>query len=116
MADAAVRIGRVKPAYVCSTPPSKCGGRQSKYSSGIKGTGSAGTPKTHSTPQECFACMRRHLLTQGYTLIENHTFRHSDPNIPNLVLNKPSKGYRLRGGKGDRYLSRGNTGGFVYSA
>ncbi len=110
MADGQVRIGRVKPAYVCATPPSECGGKLGKYSSGIRANAA---PKTHSTPQECHKCMCRYLLNQGYEQRGGREFCKGDG--PVVLLNKPSRGYRLRGGKGDRYMSRGNTGGFMYS-
>lgn len=110
MADQVTRVGRVKPAYVCSVPPKECGGRQTKYSQGVKSP----TPKTHATPQECHKCLCRYLLSQGYTQLGPREFSLNGG--PIQLLNKPGRGYRLRGGKGDRYMSRGNTGGFMHSS
>lgn len=108
MADQAVRIGRVKPCYVCSTPKNICGGKTTKYSNGIKDS-----PKTHSTPQEAQRCHIRYLLSQGYSQLGPREFSLNGG--PILVLNKASKGCRLRGGKADRMMGRMTTGGFIHS-
>ena len=108
MADVATRIGRAKPQYVCSTPKNVCGGRNTKYSNGIKDA-----PKTHSTPQEAQRCYVRYLLSQGYTQLGPREFSLNGG--PILLLNKASKGTRLRGGKADRYMGRMTTGGFMSS-
>lgn len=111
MADAAVRLGRCKPAYCCSSPPAKCGGRSTKYSQGVKSP----TPKTHATPQEAQKCYIRFLLSEGYTQLGPREFHKEGQ--PILLLNKASKGYRLRAGKADRYMSREEcTGGWIMSS
>ncbi len=107
LGQAEARIGRVKVQYLCQSPGSHCGGAKSQYCSGMVKCDS----KTHATPQECFRCYTRYLLSQGYTQLGKREFVKGDG--PILLLDKPSKGTRLRGGKGKRYNSTSLMSGLI---
>lgn len=93
--------------YLCGTPQDKCCGANSQVASALKNS------KTHSTPQESFACYAAYLIGDGYTQVGPREF--SKNNGPILVLNKKSRfGCTLRGGKGSRFMPKQYLSGGVY--
>ena len=112
MAGAAFSSGGAKRKRahkcLCGVPKERCSGAQGQTSNGLKGS------KTHSTPQEAFACYRRYLLKDGYIQVGNREFTKGDG--PIVVLTKKSKfgGKMLRGGKSDRQMpATAATGGLI---
>ena len=93
-------------AYLCGVSAENCIGTDAMV-------GGNEFIKVHSTRDEAFRCMQRHLVTQGYTQIGPREFAPPDDG-PVLLLNKRSKfGGVLRRGKEDR-LMRDNKLGHVY--
>lgn len=92
--------------YVCGVETGKCSGGNSFASHGL-----GNSIKTHSSPQEAFACKRRSLLADGWTQIGAKEF--SPPEGVNdgcvMVLTRPGKfGGELRKGKtGEKGTGKG---------
>lgn len=60
------RPQRRTPAFCCGTPGSHCSGKK------VTDHGSGAT--THSSQDQVASCMRRYLLSQGYTQLTTRTF------------------------------------------
>lgn len=83
--------------FTCGVEPKLCTGGLSMASHGL-----GNAIRTHSSPQEAFACKRRSMIAEGWTPIGAREFRPpagvNDGYI--MVLNKPSHfGGELRKGK-----------------
>jgi len=73
------KLGRAKPAYLCSAPEGFCNGKKTVDEGG----------RTHSSAEECLACSVRALQKQGYKRIGSRQFEHmTDPTKPVLTLDK----------------------------
>ena len=105
---------RIPYAYYCGVPREHCSGSTITLADGIKGG------KTHSQPEQGFACMCRYLVNVlGYKKLNTRDYQ--DPETGEVrVLTKPSRfGGRLRPGKeGTRNMApamRGCKGGMIGS-
>jgi hypothetical protein len=95
--------------FLCGVPTEKCCGRNNNFSHGMKCT------KSHTLPQEAFACYAAYLLSLGYTKVGSREFAAPDDG-PIMVLSKKSRfGAVLRGGKEGRYMGKDLMGGAVIS-
>ena len=102
--------------YTCGVDKRFCSGSAASGSSGLRHI------RTHSSSEEAFRCMARHLVNdEGYERTGSRTFAPSDGG-PILVLDKKSKfGGVLRKGKrgtdtassASRVMSKKRTGGFI---
>lgn len=84
------------PCFTCGVPRDACSGTPTPMSAGLRQTEAR---KAHSSPEEAFRCMRRHLLASEYTQIGGRDFKPpGDGEV--IVLTKQSRyGGRLRAGK-----------------
>lgn len=84
--------------FMCGVPKDECTGGLLQTDQHFD------TNKCHTTRQEAFKCMTRHLTKQGYVRVGSREFQMGDG--PIRLLPKQSKfGGRLRAGKlGERYM------------
>jgi hypothetical protein len=102
-----------KPSkYFCGVEQHLCGGSTFIGSGSMK----ASRLKVHASPEAAHACMGSALVKEGYTKLDNCTFRPPDGG-PVRVLTRPGRfGARLRSGKeGSRHMPAKRTGGVVIS-
>ncbi len=98
--------GRKSKRRLCGVPVEECRGILLRVSKALHGV------KSHSTPQEAFACYRSWLLRTGYRQVGSREFESPEGRI--VVLTRKRRfGAVLRAGKEGRHMPGHFTGGLI---
>ena len=103
--------------YLCGVPKEECvGGKGQLWEPSMSGR------RTHSSPLDAFACMRRYLLKNGYVQgQDSRSFIPPDGGSILVLTKKTRFGGRLRRGKSEgigkgasRYMPKDRMSGMVH--